>query len=74
MTVAKIPTTAGQLDQVRNLMRALIDWHRLPHQEDQQFIDQYFDAATFDEELALLPGKYAPDAKPLHRVPSRSTY
>ena len=47
-------------DQVRDLMRAFIGWHRKRHLEDIQLIDQYFDAAAFEEELASLPGKYAP--------------
>ena len=51
--------THEQLDQVRSLMRAFVDWHRQLHQADLQLIDQYFDASAFEEELASLPGKYA---------------
>ena len=40
-------------------MRAFIDWHRQRHLEDIKLIDEYFDAAAFEEELASLPGKYA---------------
>ena len=54
------PATAEHLDQVRALMRAFIDWHRQRHLEDIERIDEYFDAAAFEAELAALPGKYAP--------------
>jgi putative acetyltransferase len=53
-------TTQQQLDSVRNLMRAFVDWHRQRHQADIALINQYFDAKGFEEELATLPGKYAP--------------
>ena len=54
------PSTPEQLDQVRHLMRAFVDWHRKLHTEDIHLIDGYFDAKAFEEELASLPGKYAP--------------
>lgn len=60
MPEARIPTSAADLDHVRDLMRAFIAWHRGRHQEDLDLIDSYFDAAAFEEELATLPGKYAP--------------
>jgi len=47
-------TTSNQLDQVRNIMRAFVDWHREFHQEDLHLIDQYFDAGAFEKELASL--------------------
>ena len=53
-------TTPGQLDQVRGLVRAFLDWHRQRHGEDLHLIDQYFADSAFAEELASLPGKYAP--------------
>jgi GNAT superfamily N-acetyltransferase len=49
-----------QLDDVRGLMRAFVAWHRQRHLADQDLIDDYFDAAAFEDELASLPGKYAP--------------
>jgi GNAT superfamily N-acetyltransferase len=55
-----VPTSAADLDHVRDLMRAFIGWHRGRHQEDLALIDSYFDAAAFEAELAALPGKYAP--------------
>lgn len=55
-----VPTTVKQLDDVRDLMRAFIAWHRQRHQQDLALIDAYFDAAAFEAELAGLPGKYAP--------------
>jgi ribosomal protein S18 acetylase RimI-like enzyme len=56
----QVPNTQEQLDAVRAIMRAFIAWHRLHHQQDLHLIDQYFDAAAFDEELATLPGTYQP--------------
>ena len=55
-----IPRTAADLDAVRALMRSFILWHRRRHTQDLQLIDAYFDAAAFAEELAALPGAYAP--------------
>jgi GNAT superfamily N-acetyltransferase len=55
-----VPTSAADLGHVRDLMRAFIAWHRGRHQQDLDLIDSYFDAAAFEEELATLPGKYAP--------------
>ena len=53
-------TTPKQLNAVRDLIRAFVAWHRQRHQEDIKLIDAYFDAKAFEEELASLPGKYAP--------------
>ena len=52
--------TPEQLDWVRDLMRSFVDWHRKRHLADIALIDRYFDAAEFEQELAGLPGKYAP--------------
>jgi GNAT superfamily N-acetyltransferase len=52
--------TPDQLNAVRVLMRAFVRWHRERHVEDARLIDSYFNAAAFEEELALLPGKYGP--------------
>ena len=60
MLEARVPTSAAELDHVRELMRAFIAWHRARHQDDLALIDSYFDAAAFENELATLPGKYAP--------------
>lgn len=60
MTQVFVPTTEAQLGQVRGLMRAFLAWHRQRHHEDLHLVDQYFDAAAFEAELASLPGKYAP--------------
>jgi GNAT superfamily N-acetyltransferase len=60
MTRVLIPSSETQLDEVRRLMRAFVAWHRQRHLEDIQLIDQYFDAAAFEAELASLPGKYGP--------------
>src|SRR5690349_21446182 len=60
MVEVHVPTAAADLDHVRDLMRAFIAWHRSRHQQDLELIDSYFDAVAFEEELATLPGKYAP--------------
>lgn len=52
--------TPDQFDGVRDLMRTFVDWHRKCHLADVALIDRYFDAAEFEQELAGLPGKYAP--------------
>lgn len=54
--------TNAELDHVRALMRAFVQWHRERHLEDRELIERYFDAAEFQAELAGLPGKYAPPA------------
>jgi GNAT superfamily N-acetyltransferase len=53
-------TTSQQLDEVRHLVRSFVDWHKARHQQDIDLIDEYFDPAVFEAELAGLPGKYAP--------------
>jgi putative acetyltransferase len=53
-------TTEAQLDDVRSLIRAFVAWHRERHIEDRALIDRYFDDSAFEEELAGLPGDYAP--------------
>jgi putative acetyltransferase len=54
------PTKGQELDDVRELMRAFVGWHRERHVEDIALIDRYFEEAEFEAELAGLPGKYAP--------------
>ncbi len=54
------PVSHQELDDVRGLMRAFVDWHREWHVEDIALIDRYFDEVEFEAELAGLPGKYAP--------------
>jgi GNAT superfamily N-acetyltransferase len=54
------PETTAELDDVRALMRAFVAWHRDRHVEDLALIDEYFDTDEFEDELASLPGKYAP--------------
>ena len=61
MTVAiRTPTTAAELEQVRDLMREFVAWHRARHAQDLHLIDEYFDEAEWQSELASLPGNYAP--------------
>jgi GNAT superfamily N-acetyltransferase len=54
------PETTAELDDVRALMRAFVAWHRDRHVEDLALIDEYFDTDEFEDELASLPGEYAP--------------
>ena len=54
------PSTPHELDQVRELMRSFVAWHRERHTEDRALVDRYFDAVAFEAELASLPGKYGP--------------
>ena len=61
MTISiAVTRSTAQFDDVRDLMRAFIQWHRRRHTQDIRLIDQYFDAAAFDEELRTLPGAYVP--------------
>jgi len=55
-----VPNSLEQLDQVRDLMRAFVAWHRQRHVQDRPFIDYYFGADAFEHELRTLPGKFAP--------------
>lgn len=57
-------TDCEQLDQVRGLMHALVNWLRQHYANDIQIINEYFDEKAFAEELEWLPGKYAvPDGQ-----------
>jgi putative acetyltransferase len=49
-----------QLNQVRQLMHAFVNWHKVRHAADLPLIERYFDGNTFAAELASLPGKYVP--------------
>ncbi|MDR3487712.1 MAG: GNAT family N-acetyltransferase [Bradyrhizobium sp.] len=60
MTITVVQAvTVADLDNVRDLMRAFVRWHRERHVEDLDLIESYFDAAAFAAELAALPGPYA---------------
>ena len=54
------PASTADLDEVRALMRAFVGWHRARHAQDAELIDGYFDPEAFEEELAGLPGRFAP--------------
>lgn len=60
MVEVLVPSSPEQLDQVRDLIRAFVTWHRERHVQDLRLIDDYFDADAFEHELRTLPGKYAP--------------
>ncbi|MBI2256041.1 MAG: GNAT family N-acetyltransferase [Proteobacteria bacterium] len=53
-------TTPTELDDARGLMRAFVAWHRRRHVADIALVDRYFDETSFNQELADLPGAYAP--------------
>ena len=52
--------TDEQLEEVRTLIQEFVFWHREQHHDDIPLIDEYFNAEDFEEELAGLPGEYAP--------------
>jgi GNAT superfamily N-acetyltransferase len=51
-------TSKEELDHVRQLFREFVKWHMERNKEDIGLLGEYFGAA-FEEELRLLPGKYA---------------
>jgi GNAT superfamily N-acetyltransferase len=53
-------TTSVQLDAVRGLMRAYVEWQYGRHADYRNLLDQYFDHKAFEAELADLPGKFIP--------------
>lgn len=48
-----------QLDEVRHLLRAFVDWQRARYSAEAHLIDEYFDSAAYGTEIATLPGMYA---------------
>ena len=58
ITIAEAKTE-HQLEGVRRLMQAFVDWHYQRHHQYRDLIDQYFDADKFAAELAALPGDFA---------------
>ena len=58
--VVHAASSPGELDQVRALLRAYVAWHRRRHLADQDLIGRYFGTTRFEQELAGLPGPYAP--------------
>ena len=53
-------TTQAELDDVRALILAFVDWARLRLADDIERVNRYFHPSLFDPELAGLPGRYAP--------------
>lgn len=49
-----------QLEDVRVLIRAFVDWARVRLADDIERVNRYFDPKSFEPELAGLPGRYAP--------------
>jgi putative acetyltransferase len=58
--VIQVPTTTAQLDNVRALMTAFVDWSRVRYADYLDQVNAYFSADAFQAELAGLPGNYAP--------------
>lgn len=52
--------TPQDLDHVRALMRAFVEWQAGINAADMHLINRYFDEAAYNAELASLPGIYAP--------------
>lgn len=49
-----------QVDDVRALILAFVDWARERLAADIDRVNRYFDSKSFEPELAGLPGRYAP--------------
>ena len=62
MITVRQATTTPDITDVRNLMRAFIDWHRERHHQETEMIDRYFDPQAFETELMGLPGEFAAPA------------
>ncbi len=57
-------SSSDDLNHVRNLMRAFVSWQRERNKEDIDLVNEYFNPAVIEKELASLPGKYAmPDGR-----------
>jgi len=50
------------LDAARALMRGFVAWARVALAPDTHLVDRYFAGKVFEDELAGLPGRYAPPA------------
>lgn len=53
-------STDAQLEQVRDLMRALFSWQRQRYHDVVELVDKYYDEGGFEADLAGLPGRFAP--------------
>lgn len=53
-------SSQAQLDDVRRLIRDFVAWARVRLAADIDRVNRYFDPASFEPELAGLPGRYAP--------------
>ena len=58
--IVRVAQGGSDHEAVARLMRAFIDWHYERHASDRHIIDSYFDPEKFAEELANLPGEFAP--------------
>lgn len=48
------------LNQVRGLKRAYLAYQKQTYSDHLELLEKYFDPQAFEEELASLPGKFAP--------------
>jgi GNAT superfamily N-acetyltransferase len=53
------PASPRSLDEVRGLLRNFLQWQRGRNAQNAQQLEQYFDAAEYEEEVRALPGEYA---------------
>lgn len=59
MTQISEAVTRDQLEAVRDLMRAFVDWQHQRHHQYRALLDSYFDPVKFEAELSKLPGEFA---------------
>jgi GNAT superfamily N-acetyltransferase len=52
--------TPEQIDSVRTLILAFVDWARVRLAADIDLVNRYFEKGLFEPELAGLPGRFAP--------------
>ena len=53
------PVSDAEVDNVRNLMRAFVEWAHVRYTKEIEFVEQYFDGTAFKNELRSLPGNYS---------------
>jgi GNAT superfamily N-acetyltransferase len=53
-------STSQQIEDVKNLMRVFVGWHRERYHDAIEVIDRLFDHDEFGAELSELPGEFSP--------------
>jgi len=56
----QVPKKEEELNEVRQLMRSFVKWHRKSNPENITLIEEYFDSGAFENEITALPDKYTP--------------